>query len=71
MANFARSFKASPYLSPRRRPALPGRTLSNSSEVSLASNASGRSDDMGAAADILVTSAPQTPALPSTDDHGE
>lgn len=39
MASFARSFKPSPaYLSPLRRPTMPGRTLSNSSELSIASS---------------------------------
>ncbi|PHH75829.1 hypothetical protein CDD82_4272 [Ophiocordyceps australis] len=48
MAGFARSFKPpSAYLSPCRRPAMPGRTLSNSSERSATSNASGAPvDDM-------------------------
>ncbi|PFH57981.1 hypothetical protein XA68_14323 [Ophiocordyceps unilateralis] len=42
MASFARSFKPPPaYLSPYRRPTMPARTLSNSSEVSIASNTSG------------------------------
>ncbi|PHH73244.1 hypothetical protein CDD80_3935 [Ophiocordyceps camponoti-rufipedis] len=44
MASFARSFKPPPaYLSPLRRPTMPGRTLSNSSELSIASSG----DDVG------------------------
>ncbi|KJZ74326.1 hypothetical protein HIM_06332 [Hirsutella minnesotensis 3608] len=62
MASLARSFKPSAaYLSPRRRPAMPGRTLSNSSELSVASNSSAaHADD---AAHVQVSSAPGTPAL--------
>jgi hypothetical protein len=63
MASFARSFKPSPFLSPRGRPALPGRTLSNSSELSLASNHSARSEDTGE----FLTSAPNTPGFPGFD----
>jgi hypothetical protein len=63
MASFARSFKPSPFLSPRCRPALPGRTLSNSSELSLASNHSARSEDI----DEAVTSAPNTPGFFGVD----
>ncbi|KJZ68803.1 hypothetical protein HIM_11807 [Hirsutella minnesotensis 3608] len=61
MASLARSFKPSAaYLSPRPRPAMPGRTLSNSSELSVASNSSAaHADD---AADVPVSSAPGTPA---------
>ncbi|KAM4061165.1 hypothetical protein HRG_009955 [Hirsutella rhossiliensis] len=56
MASFARSFKPSPaYLSPCRRPVMPGRTLSNSSDLSLASTG----DDAG---DAPVPSAPGTPS---------
>ncbi|KAI9163644.1 hypothetical protein HJFPF1_05266 [Paramyrothecium foliicola] len=65
MASFARSFKPSPFLSPRCRPALPGRTLSNSSDLSLASHHSARSEDVGEA----VTSAPNTPGFPGFEDR--
>jgi hypothetical protein len=58
MANFARTFKSPSYLSPRRRPAIPGRTFSNSSELSIASNNSGQPDDNH---DVPVPSAPNTP----------
>ncbi|PHH87034.1 hypothetical protein CDD83_9405 [Cordyceps sp. RAO-2017] len=60
MASFARSFKPPPpaYLSPCRRPAMPGRSLSNSSELSLNSNAP--ADD--AAGDAPFPSAPATPS---------
>ncbi|XWW94303.1 hypothetical protein V2A60_002246 [Cordyceps javanica] len=58
--SFARSLnKAQGFLMPYRRPTF-GRTLSNSSELSLTSNTSGRDDD--AAADA-VPSAPCTPVL--------
>ncbi|KAJ2960474.1 hypothetical protein NQ176_g11050 [Zarea fungicola] len=58
--SFARSLnKAQGFLMPYRRPTI-GRTLSNSSELSLTSNHSGRSDDVGGDA---VTSAPGTPVL--------
>lgn len=68
MASFARSFKSPSYLSPRMRPSLPGRTISNSSEVSLASNTSGRSGE-GLGDGDMVTSAPQTPTLLGPDDR--
>jgi hypothetical protein len=60
MANFARTFKSPSYLSPRRRPAIPARTFSNSSDLSLASNNSGQPDD---SYDLPVTSAPNTPGF--------
>ncbi|RDA94964.1 hypothetical protein CP533_0127 [Ophiocordyceps camponoti-saundersi (nom. inval.)] len=46
MASFARSFKPPPpgFLSPYRRPSMPARTLSNSSDLS---NASGGADETG------------------------
>ncbi|KAK5999043.1 hypothetical protein PT974_01430 [Cladobotryum mycophilum] len=62
MASLARSFKPPSYLHPYRRPGMPGRTLSNSSELSLTSNASGRSDDIG----DLASSRPSTPSHPPT-----
>ncbi|KAK7432867.1 hypothetical protein QQZ08_000730 [Neonectria magnoliae] len=47
MANFARSLK-SPYLSPRLRPSMPGRSVSSSSDLSLPSNSnSPLSEDFG------------------------
>ncbi|KAL2209557.1 hypothetical protein CC79DRAFT_1367742 [Sarocladium strictum] len=58
MTSFARSLKTTSFLSPKRRPAMSGRTLSNSSDLSLASNHSGLSDD----ADFAF-SAPGTPAV--------
>ncbi|KAK0390602.1 hypothetical protein NLU13_0106 [Sarocladium strictum] len=58
MASFARALKSPSFLSPKRRPAMSGRTLSNSSDLSLASNHSGPSDE----ADFAF-SAPGTPAL--------
>lgn len=64
MASLARSLKSPSFLSPRRRPAMSGRTLSNSSELSLASNHSGRSDD----ADFAF-SAPGTPAVRSPSEE--
>jgi hypothetical protein len=62
MANFARTFKSPSYLTPRRRPAIPGRTFSNSSELSMASSNSNNAqpDDSH---DLPVTSAPNTPGL--------
>ncbi|KAJ6787144.1 hypothetical protein PWT90_10727 [Aphanocladium album] len=58
--SFARSLnKAQGFLMPYRRPTF-GRTLSNSSELSIASNHSGRSEDVG---DAAVPSAPGTPVL--------
>lgn len=60
MSAFARSLnKASGFLMPYRRPTF-GRTLSNSSELSLGSNCSGRSEDV---AGDGVPSAPGTPVL--------
>mgnify|MGYP005987617717 CR=1 FL=1 len=60
---FARSINKAPaYLSPCRRPTI-GRTLSNSSDLSLTSNCSGRSEDVG----DTVTSAPGTPTLEALD----
>lgn len=59
--SFARSLnKAQGFLMPYRRPTF-GRTLSNSSELSLTSNHSGRSEDVGSEAPVL--SAPGTPVL--------
>ncbi|KPM46337.1 hypothetical protein AK830_g238 [Neonectria ditissima] len=47
MANFARSLK-SPYLSPRLRPSMPGRSVSSSSDLSAPSNGnSPLSEDFG------------------------
>ncbi|KFA63343.1 hypothetical protein S40285_01844 [Stachybotrys chlorohalonatus IBT 40285] len=65
MANFARSFKSPSYLSPRRRPNLAGRTFSNSSDLSLASNNSGQHDEPG----DWELSAPNTPGLPAADER--
>ncbi|RCI17065.1 hypothetical protein L249_1794 [Ophiocordyceps polyrhachis-furcata BCC 54312] len=60
MASFARSFKPPPpgYLSPYRRPSMPARTLSNSSDLS---NASGGADEAG---DAVVS------PLPARHDSG-
>ncbi|RDA88838.1 hypothetical protein CP532_5497 [Ophiocordyceps camponoti-leonardi (nom. inval.)] len=60
MASFARSFKPPPpgYLSPYRRPSMPARTLSNSSDLS---NASGGADEAG---DAVVS------PLPGRQDSG-
>ncbi|WYZ45492.1 hypothetical protein EsH8_VIII_000808 [Colletotrichum jinshuiense] len=44
MASLSRSFKPPAYFSRTRRPAMPGRTMSNSSDISVASTGS-RSDD--------------------------
>lgn len=61
MSSLARSFKAPPtYLSPCRRPGMPGRSFSSSSELSLSSNHDARSDD--GTADVVL-SAPASPAL--------
>ncbi|KAH7176714.1 hypothetical protein EDB81DRAFT_49171 [Dactylonectria macrodidyma] len=57
MANFARSLKA-PYLSPRLRPSMPGRTVSSSSDVAASSPLS---EDF---ADVAI-SGRNTPTLPS------
>ncbi|KAH7158269.1 hypothetical protein B0J13DRAFT_192782 [Dactylonectria estremocensis] len=57
MANFARSLK-SPYLSPRLRPSMPGRTVSSSSDVPTSSPLS---EDFADA----VISGRNTPTLPS------
>ncbi|KAF7551561.1 hypothetical protein G7046_g7680 [Stylonectria norvegica] len=57
MANFARTLKSPSYLSPRLRPAMPGRTVSSSSDVSVSSNNSARSDDLG----DMLGSGPNTP----------
>ncbi|KAM5347158.1 hypothetical protein ACJ41O_010163 [Fusarium nematophilum] len=61
MASFARSIK-SPYLSPRLRPSMPGRTMSTNSDLSLAASSpnSPRSDDLG----DLVISGRNTPTFP-------
>ncbi len=60
MASFARNLNKAPaYLSPCRRPAMPGRTFSNSSELSLASNDSRPAQDLG----DVASSAPGTPLL--------
>ncbi|KAM3490988.1 hypothetical protein MY3957_005695 [Beauveria namnaoensis] len=62
--SFARSLnKAQGFLMPYRRPTF-GRTLSNSSELSLTSNTSGRDEDVGGDA---VPSAPGTPVLAPTE----
>ncbi|KAH6887901.1 hypothetical protein B0T10DRAFT_406328 [Thelonectria olida] len=61
MANFARSLK-SPYLSPRLRPSMPGRTVSSSSDVSLPSSTNSPfSEDFG----NLSISGRNTPTLPN------
>ncbi|PNY25234.1 Uncharacterized protein TCAP_04812 [Tolypocladium capitatum] len=66
MAGLARSFKPSAaYLSPCRRPGMPGRTLSNSSELSVTSNPV--ADD---AVDRPVYSAPGTPTITSAAEEG-
>ncbi|POR33573.1 Uncharacterized protein TPAR_06268 [Tolypocladium paradoxum] len=66
MASFARSFKPpAAYLSPCRRPGMPGRTLSNSSELSLTS--SPPADD---AVDRPVYSAPGTPTITGAPEEG-
>ncbi|KAH8677248.1 hypothetical protein BGZ61DRAFT_76978 [Ilyonectria robusta] len=57
MANFARSLK-SPYLSPRLRPSMPGRTVSSSSDMSTNSPLS---EDF---ADV-ASSGRNTPTLPT------
>ncbi|ODA80455.1 hypothetical protein RJ55_03413 [Drechmeria coniospora] len=68
MTSLARSFKSSAaYLSPVRRPGIPGRTLSSSSELSLTSTTSGPPGDDAASADEAVVSAPGTPAFPAAD----
>ncbi|KAF4974752.1 hypothetical protein FZEAL_8386 [Fusarium zealandicum] len=61
MASFARSIK-SPYLSPRLRPSMPGRTMSTNSDLNIATSApnSPRSDDIG----DLVLSGRNTPTFP-------
>ncbi|KAF3802321.1 hypothetical protein GCG54_00012569 [Colletotrichum gloeosporioides] len=61
MASLGRSFKPPAYFSRTRRPAMPGRTLSNSSDVSVAS-ASSRSDDH---CDLLMSGL-NTPAQEKT-----
>ncbi|KAF7551426.1 hypothetical protein G7Z17_g5004 [Cylindrodendrum hubeiense] len=60
MANFARSLKP-PYLSPRLRPSMPGRTVSSSSDLSTNSPLS---EDF---ADV-ASSGRNTPTLPTTTD---
>ncbi|PHH64210.1 hypothetical protein CDD81_4824 [Ophiocordyceps australis] len=71
MAGFARSFKPpSAYLSPCRRPAMPGRTLSNSSERSATSNASGAPvDDMDLAPSAYSDLDGQCPLAKASPDH--
>ncbi|KAJ4132682.1 hypothetical protein NW754_015497 [Fusarium falciforme] len=60
MASLARSIK-SPYLSPRLRPSMPGRTMSTNSDLSITSSPnSPRSDDLG----DLVLSGRNTPTFP-------
>ncbi|TEA19880.1 hypothetical protein C8034_v009811 [Colletotrichum sidae] len=59
MATFGRSFKPPAYFSRARRPAAPGRTMSNSSDVSVASN---RSEDH----DHFIMSGLNTPAQEKT-----
>ncbi|KAM3447068.1 hypothetical protein MY3296_009063 [Beauveria thailandica] len=62
--SFARSLnKAQGFLMPYRRPTF-GRTLSNSSDLSLTSNTSGRDEDVGGDA---VPSVPGTPVLAPTE----
>ena len=64
MASLARTLNKTPsYLSPRLRPSMPGRTFSNSSELSLASNDSRPAPDSGDA----ISSAPGTPLLSPLD----
>ncbi|KAJ6442331.1 2,6-dihydropseudooxynicotine hydrolase [Purpureocillium lavendulum] len=73
MASFARSFKPpASYLAPVRRPGMPGRTISNSSELSLTSNASGAPpDDNGSNnnnSGERSVSAPGTPYISGPED---
>ncbi|TDZ15420.1 hypothetical protein Cob_v011593 [Colletotrichum orbiculare MAFF 240422] len=63
MATFGRSFKPPAYFSRARRPAPPGRTMSNSSDVSVASN---RSEDH----DHFIMSGLNTPAQEKTGFDG-
>ncbi|TDZ38362.1 hypothetical protein C8035_v007237 [Colletotrichum spinosum] len=63
MATFGRSFKPPAYFSRARRPAAPGRTMSNSSDVSVASN---RSEDH----DHFIMSGLNTPAQEKTGSDG-
>ena len=68
MASFARSFKPpASYLSPVRRPGMPGRTISNSSDLSLTSNASGPPADDNSREQSV--SAPDTPYLSGPEDE--
>ncbi|KAK4092172.1 hypothetical protein Purlil1_3425 [Purpureocillium lilacinum] len=68
MASFARSFKPpASYLSPVRRPGMPGRTISNSSDLSLTSNASGPPADDNSREQSV--SAPGTPYLSGPEDE--
>ncbi|UNI22296.1 hypothetical protein JDV02_008196 [Purpureocillium takamizusanense] len=67
MSSFARSFKPpASYLSPVRRPGMPGRTISNSSDLSLTSNASGPAADDNSREQSV--SAPGTPYLGGPED---
>ncbi|KAK2591472.1 hypothetical protein QQS21_010848 [Conoideocrella luteorostrata] len=64
MASFARSFKSpTVLLSPRCRPGMPGRTLSNSSELSLTPTTVAAHQQTDYFVDKPVTSAPHTPSL--------
>ncbi|KID74361.1 uncharacterized protein G6M90_00g083320 [Metarhizium brunneum] len=63
MASFARSFKPpSALLSPRRRPGMPGRTLSNSSDLSLTPSAAA-AHQTDYFVDQPVASAPSSPFM--------